>query len=283
MNLSTQKLFSLKLNRNDKLKTMNTPKLSSFSNKRNESSKKSNSIFKKKLNTLSEHHNPFREPKIRCSIFKKKNSNNLCIPQTKKIDLEFSKTTKFCEDSFNNIFLTNQSNSNKVKKNISKINKDKNRNKGNIDTPHDLLRKNNFKSTFIIDNKGNNNLNFQHKKMISSYFNKTIKNSVNKIKKKIIQNTKNNENKNVFKKKSSLNNGIIRKTITFKKINNDRKELTNKNKSINIMKEKNKVEDYKNEKDNSIFENCTNNSFDLSFLGSSINDYFYQSLIDKDN
>ena len=48
-------------------------------------------------------------------------------------------------------------------------------------------------------------------------------------------------------------------------------------------KEKNKVKDNKNEKDTFIFGKCTNSSFDLSFLGSSINDYFYQNLIGKNN
>ena len=171
MNLSTLKLFSLKIYRNISLPTMNTPKLKSFSNKRNESPKKSNSIFEKKwahfLNIIAHSENP----KIRNNIFTKKNTNNfafykLVILQTKKIDLEYSKAQNFCKDSFTNkIFLTSECDSNKVKQNIEKVNMDKNRSKGNIDIPYDLFRKNIFKSTFIIDdNKGNNNINFQQKK-----------------------------------------------------------------------------------------------------------------------
>ena len=259
MKLSTKKLFTLKKSPIKKSRNIHTSQLISLSNKKKDPSQKSNSNFKKKLlfNTISENHNPFTKPKICSNIVKKKKLLNMLSPQTKKINVVFSKPNNFFEDSYiNNLLLTSESDSKKVK---PKINKNKNINNQNKETICNLFKKTNLKSTIIIDNKGNNNLNLEQKKMISNYFNKKNKNFVIKI--KSIKTQKYNVKNNVIKQKSSLNKKLF--NLKMKKIN--------------------KLEEKTEKDNNSIFENYTNNSIDSSFLGSSINDYFYQDLDDKNN
>ena len=204
------------------------------------------------------------------------------------------------DDSYNNnILLTSESDS---KKHISE-----NENKhlcgenspehDTIDNLRKLLKQSNLKEAIIIDEKGNNNLNLEQKNIINDYFGKKGKNNGSKINLIRVQKYKNN--KNIFEHKISntkalpklsckniklninINNGVNNtnkkkdRTIVPKKLSST-KERLNDILNLNESSIKNEKEDKDfDNNNNSIFENCTNRSFDSSFLGSSMNEAFF--------
>ena len=145
----------------------------------------------------------------------------------------------------------------------------------------------------------------EQKNIINDYFGKKGKNG-SKINLIRVQKYKNN--KNIFEHKISnakalpklsckniklninINNGVNNtnkkkdRTIVPKKLLST-KERLNDIFNLNEISIKNEKEhkDVDNNINNSIFENCTNRSFDSSFLGSSMNEAFFSELNKKKN
>lgn len=313
MKLSTKKLFStLKSTPKRKPKIIHKPKSSHFVEQYNISNNNnyfSNSNLKQKLfetgNIPKE--NPFKKPVIHYSRLKNIKFNKI-INSSKKLGIESLKTNDLFEDSdINNELLTSESESNRYEPIFEKENKDINNFEQHIDILCNIFRKSSLKSTIIIDNKGNNNLDSEQKKIIETYFNEKNKNSSFKNKINTIPLQKYNKNQNVFKHKYTLIDGIkcnnnfdenIKKKLNFntetRKVKNKKKIKNNffhnKLLSTRVNTKKNIEEDLfdimsKKEKyqtdGNSVFENLTNKSIDSSFLGSSLDDDFYKGLANK--
>ena len=184
-------------------------------------------------------------------------------------------------------------------------NKSKNKTKNvkfDIDNLCNKFKLSNLKSTIVIDNEGNNNLNLEQKKFINNYFSQKDKKDKNKINTIPVQNYKENnklfeqktpyssKNTNVFFKNSNItekslsnlktNNETINKRRTQKIINHKKLQSTKIMVNVpklflfNIPKETPEIDNH------SVFENCTNRSIDSSFLGSCINDEFFQNFAD---
>ena len=169
-----------------------------------------------------------------------------------------------------------------------------------------------MKSAFGIDKNGNNNLDFEQKKIIDNYFGKKyIKSEKNlndyeesKINTIPVQNYKENNklfmqkkpvciNKNSYGKKSLINVGKSQNTtgnktqrkpnrvINFNKL---KKNKYNNDKFLFIGKYFRKEKNEKKEIDKiSKFELGSNKSIDSSFLGSYLNDSFYKELTLNEN
>ena len=303
MKLSTKTLFTaLKSTPKKKFKIIHKQKKSFPLTMPNKASKNNNYIYNSNsnlkqnlfFNTINVE-NPFKQPQMRTSRLTSKKINRIINSKNKKIEIEILKT----EDSYiNNILLTNESDTDRYEDKIEKENKDTNKIERNKDTHHNLFRKSNLRSTIIIDNKGNNNLDSEQKKIINNYFNK--KNSFQKLKINTVPLQKYKENNIVFKSKKDLftvNNEIkrnltncffkscketkirrrIKKNIVHQKLLSTKDKIDKKciiGELFDIMSEKEKSET----EGNSIFENWNNNSIDSSFLGSSLNDDFYMGL-----
>ena len=301
MKFSTKTLFTaLKNTPKKKVKIIHKQKKSFPLTMPNKAAKNNNDIYKSNsnlkqnlyLNTINVNDNPFKQPQMHGSRLTSKKINRIINSKNKKIEIEILKT----EDSYiNNILLTNESDTDRYEDKIEKENKDTNKNQPNKDTLCDLFRKSNLRSTIIIDNKGNNNLDSEQKKIINNYFNK--KNSFQKLKINSGPLQKHKENNNVFESKKDLfkvNNEIkrnltncffkscketkirrrIKKNIVHQKLLSTKDKIDKKciiGELFDIMSEKEKSET----EGNSIFENWNNNSIDSSFLGSSLNDDFY--------
>lgn len=301
MKLSTKKLFStIKNSPKRKFKINHKQKLSSPYVTSNSISK--NSTLKSKLFTKTNNtkENPFSKPQICSNRIRNKNINKILSSKNQNLNLETLKTN---EDSYiNNLLLTSESDSNKYEQMSERKNKFLSKNEGDhdINTLCELFKQSNLKSTIVIDSKGNNNLDLEQKKIIDNYFNKKNKNKINSIP---VEEYK--ENKVIFQQKTPLNSSNKK---ALSKINNNVKQIINtnenKNKIIkhrivihkkilstreNINKNINindsyiiKKEEEKNEIDNnSIFENCSNKSINSSFLGSSLDDKFFQDLTEN--
>ena len=145
-----------------------------------------------------------------------------------------SKIEKF---HFNDILLTSESDSN-------------HNNENNIETLCKMFQSSKLKSAIILDSNGNSNLNNEDKKFIEDYLNKkgTLNNNINECKINSIKVQNYNHNNILLKQKDSNN-----------------KDINNKGKISDEPLDK---------ENNSIFENCTNKSFDSSFLGSSLGEDF---------
>lgn len=303
MKLSTKKLFStIKNSPKKKIKINHKPKLSSpyvTSNSISKNLTLKHKLFTKTNNTKE---NPFSKPQIYSNRIRNKNINKTLSSKNQNYNLE---TLKTYDDSYiNNLLLTSESDSNKYDQISERRNKFLSKNEGNhdIDTLCELFKQSNLKSTIVIDPKGNNNLDLEQKKIIDNYFNKKNKNKINSIP---VQEYK--ENKVIFQQKTPLNsskkktlskinnnvkqiinsngnkNKIIKNKIVIHKKILSTKEIINKNINININDSYIiKKEEEKNEIDNnSIFENFANKSIDSSFLGSSLDDTFFQDLTEN--
>ena len=313
MELSTKKLFSsLKNSPKRKFKVNNTVKLSVPNVLINKISNNINPNLKKKLylkTPYSNKNNPFYKTskindkkKQEFQTSKKPKINNDALKSEESPNLSFS-----YDDS--SMFSSSESDS-KSEKPINKKNKSKKEeNKCNnktkhvnfdIDNLYNIFKSSNLKSTIVIDDKGNNNLNLEQKKFINDYFSQKDKKDKNKINTIPVQNYK--ENNKLFKQKTPYNNNNTK--VFFKKNNFAEKSLSNlktNNDTINkrrtqkIINHK-KLQSTKNmvkvpklflshipketpEIDSqTVFENCTNRSIDSSFLGSCLNDEFFQNL-----
>ena len=315
MELSTKKLFSsLKNSPKRKFKVNHTIKLSvpnvlidKLSNNINPNLKKN--LFLKTPNLNK--NNPFyKTPKIN-----EKKKQGFQSSRKQKINNDILKCTdspnksSSYEDS--SFLFSSESDSDsksekaKINKNTNKkeYNKCKNKKKNvkfDIDNLCNKFKLSNLKSTIVIDNEGNNNLNLEQKKFINNYFSQKDKKDKNKINTIPVQNYKennklfeqktpyNNYNSKVFFKKNyftdkslsnlKTNNETINKRRTQKIINHKKLQSTKIMVNVpklflfNIPKETPEIDNL------SVFENCTNRSIDSSFLGSCLNDEFFQNL-----
>ena len=317
MELSTKKLFSsLKNSPKRKFKVNHTIKLSvpnvlidKLSNNINPNLKKN--LFLKTPNLNK--NNPFyKTPKIN-----EKKKQGFQSSRKQKINNDILKCTdspnksSSYEDS--SFLFSSESDSDsksekaKIIKNTNKkeYNKCKNKKKNvkfDIDNLCNKFKLSNLKSTIVIDNEGNNNLNLEQKKFINNYFSQKDKKDKNKINTIPVQNYKennklfeqktpyNNYNSKVFFKKNyftdkslsnlKTNNETINKRRTQKIINHKKLQSTKIMVNVpklflfNIPKETPEIDNH------SVFENCTNRSIDSSFLGSCVNDEFFQNFAD---
>ena len=232
----------------------------------------------KKDNTQTPKVNPFIENFIR------KNNHHKTLIHKK------TQSSKIEKNYFKDILLTSEFDSN--------LN-----NENEIETLCKMFQSSKLKSTIIMDNNGNSNLNNEEKKFIEDYLDKKekLENKIKKCKINSIKVQNYNHNDILLKQKTSSN-----KAINFKFMKNDFLTIDNNNKRkisnkpILYNKQKNKISDFfkfngksedENEKadndkeNNSMFENCTNKSFDSSFLGSSLAEDFllpFNDVIVKD-
>jgi hypothetical protein len=280
MKLNIQSLFSSskKPKYSQKKLVKFTP--SSFNTK--EKTVESTSVKKrepnKKDNTQTPKVNPFIENFIR-----KNNHHKTWIHKK-------TQSSKIEKNYFKDILLTSEFDSN--------LN-----NENEIETLCKMFQSSKLKSTIIMDNNGNSNLNNEEKKFIEDYLDKKekLENKIKKCKINSIKVQNYNHNDILLKQKTSSN-----KAINFKFMKNDFLTIDNNNKRkisnkpILYNKQKNKISDFfkfngksedENEKadndkeNNSMFENCTNKSFDSSFLGSSLAEDFllpFNDVIVKD-
>ena len=279
MKLNIQSLFSSskKPKYSQKKLVKFTP--SSFNTK--EKTVESTSVKKrepnKKDNTQTPKVNPFMENFIR--------KNNLHKTWIHKK----TQSSKIEKNYFKDILLTSEFDSN--------LN-----NENEIETLCKMFQSSKLKSTIIMDNNGNSNLNNEEKKFIEDYLDKKekLENKIKKCKINSIKVQNYNHNDILLKQKTSSNKAINFKFMKndFLTIDNNKRKISNK--PILYNKQKNKISDFfkfngksedENEKadndkeNNSMFENCTNKSFDSSFLGSSLAEDFllpFNDVIVKD-
>jgi hypothetical protein len=231
----------------------------------------------KKDNTQSPKVNPFIENLVR------KNSRHKTWIHKK------TQSSKIEKNYFKDILLTSEFDSN--------LN-----NENEIETLCKMFQSSKLKSTIIMDNNGNSNLNNEEKKFIEDYLDKKekLENKIKKCKINSIKVQNYNHNDILLKQKTSSNKAINFKFMKndFLTIDNNKRKISNK--PILYNKQKNKISDFfkfngksedENEKadndkeNNSMFENCTNKSFDSSFLGSSLAEDFllpFNDVIVKD-
>ena len=279
MKLNIQSLFSSskKPKYSQKKLVKFTP--SSFNTK--EKTVESTSVKKrepnKKDNTQTPKVNPFIENFIR------KNNHHKTRIHKK------TQSSKIEKNYFKDILLTSEFDSN--------LN-----NENEIETLCKMFQSSKLKSTIIMDNNGNSNLNNEEKKFIEDYLDKKekLENKIKKCKINSIKVQNYNHNDILLKQKTSSNKAINFKFMKndFLTIDNNKRKISNK--PILYNKHKNKISDFfkfngksedENEKadndkeNNSMFENCTNKSFDSSFLGSSLAEDFllpFNDVIVKD-
>ena len=273
MKLNTKNIFLSSKKLVQKTKTKNIKK-----SKKNYPFTNSNKAIKK----LSSNNNINSNKNKKTLQSSNKKVNPFILSSEENQDLKYSKLSKFSiqkiiinldfdekndkndlfEDSYvNNMVLTSESDSNKGNK--DNIIYKQNQNELCLERVNNLFKKSNLKSTIIVDNNGNNNLNFEQKRIINDYFNKK-RNNINNV---------NNSNKKDFKKFHHSNtrkisteiykdNNIFNKFSRLKSatignisknFNNDKiiieKKITNKN--------KNEIENYSKNKNNYI--NIENN------------------------
>ena len=319
MKLSTRKIFpTLKNSPKRKYKINHKPKLSSPFVTINNVSKNLNSNIKQslitKINNVN-NKNPFSNPEIITNRVKLKNIRKIKSSKNQDLHLKSLNTNNNNDDDsyIDNILLTSKSDSNKYLTEANENGKENvNGNIQDIDNLCELFKSSDLRAAIIIDEKGNNNLNSEQKNIINNYFNK--KNKINsipvqeykenknlfeqkhvsnqklffKLNDNNLKNNKNmdkntNANTNVNKKSNGGNNNKKKLIIHKKFMSNQQNKIKIKlGESFIIRKEKEKKQkkDYDN---NSIFENCTNQSIDSSFLGSSLDDLIFLNYLVDNN
>ena len=279
MKLNIQSLFSS--SKKPKYSQKKLVKFTPSSFNKKEKTVESTSVKKrepnKKDNTQTPKVNPFIENFIR-----KNNHHKTWIHKK-------TQSSKIEKNYFKDILLTSEFDSN--------LN-----NENEIETLCKMFQSSKLKSTIIMDNNGNSNLNNEEKKFIEDYLDKKekLENKIKKCKINSIKVQNYNHNDILLKQKTSSNKAINFKFMKndFLTIDNNKRKISNK--PILYNKQKNKISDFfkfngksedENEKadndkeNNSMFENCTNKSFDSSFLGSSLAEDFllpFNDVIVKD-
>ena len=304
MKLSTKKIFTSSkkaknpLNKKSKLSITKSVPI----NKSNQSSteKKENSIQKsnKKNNTASNKKNPFNE-----NLSKSNNQNNFL---RKKLQSSKEQILKFSKNDNNDTRPNTEHENNTVNDNalndeftLEEKNKNQNQNEFDIETLVNLFKykSSKLKSTIIMDDNGNNNLNSEQKKFIMDCFDKKIKmeNNVKKCKIDLIKPKKsckdrfqnysinlNKKSKNFIRTDRSKR-FKTRQPIFSTKQNYKFKELIKFEERKNDEDSLNFNKSHDDKENNSIFENCTDKSLDSSFLGSSLAEEEFIQKIDNDD
>ena len=310
--LSTKKLFSsLKNSPKRKFKVNHTIKLSIPNVLIDNISNNINPNLKKKLylkTPYSNKNNPFfktskfndkkkqefqssKKPKINNDALKSEESPNLSLSYDDSSLISSNESDSKSEKAINK--------KNKSKKEENKCNNKTKHVKFDVDNLCEIFKSSNLKSTIVIDDKGNNNLNLEQKKFINDYFSHKDKKDKNKINTIPVQsykennilfkqNTPYNNNKKEFFKKNNVtekslsnlktNNETLNKRRTQKIINHKKLKSTKNMVSIPKLFLSHIPKDTPETDSHSVFENCTNRSIDSSFLGSCLNDEFFQNL-----
>lgn len=272
MKLCTKNLFesSLKMIPKEKRKKYKKNQITSPLTKKVKPSKtktnsNTNSNIKQKFFQYSNKKvNPFT-----LSSEKKKDSKpskiaKISISRKNKINLqnlEYNEKDDLFEDSYiNNIALTCESDTNEniiqSKGNKEIINFKNNQNELKFDKNVDLFKKSALKSTIIVDDNGNNNLDCEQKKMINNYFHNKLAINKNKcfnnftrprerkISTQIYKDNKKLFNKICHMKSSTIDNKIDRICNINKKLLklSNKKPTNNKNNNLKMKKENN-IED----------------------------------------
>ena len=273
MELNTKKLFTptmkitnkarIKVNHKSKSKLLLPKSMSSSKFKTKINSEKVESKITMKAFPLNI--NPFYRENgslVNKRRYKGKNTQNKKITH-----MNFIKTNNLYDESYmNNLLATNESdtnlNENVLNKESKCLNVKESILKCNINSNNKRV---NIKSTNIIDDKGNNNLDSEQKKIVNNYLNKKFDKN-NKM-------TKNNRKINLIPIEKYKENNIL-----FKKEAKDiRKDIiTDEKMESKSIFDINNID--KSDVD-SIFETYTNKSLDSSFLGSSLDDIFYKEFI----
>ena len=299
MKLNTKKIFAStkksKYTSNKKLNLFPSSLASKEKTNHTSSNKNSNSNqnHQKKISAQSQITNPFNnnssQKAHRFSIHKKTKSS-----KNQNFRLEFLKFKENNNFDLNNILPTSESESNQ-------------NDKYDIEALCKLFKDSKLKSTIIMDNNGNNNLNSEQEKFIKDYLDKKekLQSNINKCSINSIKVQNYNHNNILLKQKSNSNNKAFNlkyKNFDLDKVRNNILKMdengnimgnkpflstkdNNRFKDILEYEEKNEEDDeintssnYPNNNDdkenNSMFENCTNKSFDSSFLGSSLAEDF---------
>ena len=241
--------------------------------------------------------NPFNEDTVKPKINRTKNHFKTISSKEQKYNFDFLKMkskdiwinyddvlNNTSDSDLNNIMLTSESDSNKKIQNEF----------DDIEALRDLFTKNEkLKYNIIIDDFGNNNLNFEQEKLIEDCLiaKEKLENNIKKTKINNVKVMNYNDNNILFMQKKNTKNNTDSKVVTFK-MNNDKhirriKRFASHKFSMNNDKIKEffgfKFQEEEGEKENmdinnkinedeensSIFENCSNKSFDSSFLDSS--------------
>ena len=293
MKLSTKTLFTTIKNSQRKQKNIHKVHKSSPFVNLNNKIKIGNINLNEKLSPINLNDNPFLKTQTCSNHIKNRKVKRIIKSKNKKPNLELEDDL-FEKDSFDhNIIFTDESDTNNFNNYIMTENRIINKDEQEIDALCGLFRKSNLNTAIVIDNRGNNNLDEEQKKMVDNYFKK--KSSINLNKNKInsipVETYKENKtlftkfNKKIFysSKKSFIKfndeemvnlNGNKNKKNQYK-LKSYIKELCQPNSDFrkfievkkDLIKEKNDLDN------NSIFEKCTNKSIDSSFLGSSLDDY----------
>ena len=290
MKLSTKKLFTTIKNSQRRQKNIHKVHKSSPFVNLNNKIKMGNINLNEKLSPITSNENPFLKTQTYSNHIKSRKVRKIIKSKNKKPNLELEDDL-FEKDSFDhNIILTD---GNDFDNYIMTENRIINKDEQNIDVLCGLFRKSNLNTAIVIDNRGNNNLDEEQKKMVDNYFKQKSRINIKKNKINSIPVETYKENKTLFAKFNKKNfysskNGFIKfndkEKINLNGIKNKKNQyqlrsyikelyqpISNFRKFIEIkkdlIKEKNDLDN------NSIFEKCTNKSIDSSFLGSSLDDY----------
>ena len=305
MKLSTKKIFTSSkkaknpLNKKSKLSITKSVPINKSNQSSTEKKENSNQKSNKKNNTASNKKNPFNE-----NLSKSKNQNNFL---RKKLQSSKEQILKFSKNDNNDTRPNTEHENNTVNDNalndeftLEEKNKNKNQNEFDIETLVNLFKykSSKLKSTIIMDDNGNNNLNSEQKKFIMDCFDKKIKmeNNVKKCKIDLIKPKKsckdrfqnysinlNKKSKNFIRTDRSKR-FKTRQPIFSTKQNYKFKELIKFEERKNDEDSLNFNKSHDDKENNSIFENCTDKSLDSSFLGSSLaEEEFIQKIDNGDN
>lgn len=303
MKLNTKKLFPLskkpKYTSNKKVKF--SPSILTTKEKSNQSSSDKNGNPNQNSSSKNGNQkgniNPFNDNFVQTSGQKNITHKKTKSSKTQKFQLEFLKVKENNNPYSNNLMLTTESDS-------------KQNDEYDIEKLIKIFKNSKLKSTVIMDNNGNNNLNSEQKKFIKDYFDKKemLENNLKKCSINSIKVDNYNNNNILLKKKTEKHDKAI--NLKFKKFDLDqvRNNLfysdtegrilsdkpflsTKQNNKLKGLLENNEIiedEDCEynqkngdDKENNSMFENCTNKSFDSSFLGSSIDGDFLQNITDS--
>ena len=290
--ISTPKLF--KYNSKRKLKIISPSKITTNFKSNIQTNMKTNTPKQKVKNASNI--NPFQVKSIFSRHNKTLGNKKVVTSINKNIGPKHVKTKKESQPDINEFLLTDESDY-KIKME-----------EFDVEYLSKLFKFSNFKKTIILDNKGNNDLNSEQKKLINNYLQKKaeLENNIKKSKINSIKVEKYNHNNILLKQKKAHLNQInkslqIKLNIKFgQKYNNIFQSSRNRKKNmqkpilttkpsnkklknffeLNTIKEEKINNNNKNNDDkenNSLFENCTNRSFDYSFIESSLAEDFLQA------
>ena len=304
MKLSTKKIFTSSkkaknpLNKKSKLSITKSVPINKSNQSSTEKKENSNQKSNKKNNTASNKINPFNE-----NLSKSKNQNNFL---RKKLQSSKEQILKFSKNDNNDTRPNTEHENNTVNDNalndeftLEEKNKNQNQNEFDIETLVNLFKykSSKLKSTIIMDDNGNNNLNSEQKKFIMDCFDKKIKmeNNVKKCKIDLIKPKKsckdrfqnysinlNKKSKNFIRTDRSKR-FKTRQPIFSTKQNYKFKELIKFEERKNDEDSLNFNKSHDDKENNSIFENCTDKSLDSSFLGSSLAEEEFIQKIDNND